>query len=202
MFRTAQRQLAAGLGVVLDCPFARPCLYQAALQAARQAGLEPMGVSGPHSGGAAPPGRREANCPGVPPLAGPAGATTVSSAQAAGGGSGRALAPAPAPSAAACPGAPVRVVVVDVQCSDEALWRQRLEARGAGDAGTERAHKPGAWEELQALLRRYDGSWRWSTDGSVQLPYHVRVDTAVAGTEECVDAVLSYLRGLSTDDWR
>lgn len=47
-----------------------------------------------------------------------------------------------------------RLVVVECVCSDEAEWRARLEARGAADAGTNRAHKPGTWAELQAMLQR------------------------------------------------
>ncbi len=45
------------------------------------------------------------------------------------------------------------VVVVECVCSDEALWRQRLEQRGQQDASSERAHKPDSWEQLQQLLQ-------------------------------------------------
>mmetsp|Transcript_30707 Transcript_30707/g.78494 ORF Transcript_30707/g.78494 Transcript_30707/m.78494 type:complete len:197 (-) Transcript_30707:1665-2255(-) len=71
-----------------------------------------------------------------------------------------------------------RLVVVEVGCGNEAEWRSRLEARGAQDAGTERAHKPGSWDALQATLQRYKGCYTWSTDGSRQVQHHVRVDTA------------------------
>lgn len=49
----------------------------------------------------------------------------------------------------------VKVVVVDVECTDEAMWRRRLESRGSVDRGTERGHKPCSWEQLQGILQRY-----------------------------------------------
>ena len=39
-------------------------------------------------------------------------------------------------------------------CSDEREWRARTEARGASLSGTDQAHKPRSWEEMQAILSR------------------------------------------------
>ena len=47
-----------------------------------------------------------------------------------------------------------RVLLVEVTCSDERLWRQRVEQRGLQDRGSRRGHKPCSWEELQAVLAR------------------------------------------------
>ncbi|GLC39413.1 hypothetical protein PLESTM_000894000 [Pleodorina starrii] len=104
-------------------------------------------------------------------------------------------------------GGSIPVVLVDVECGDEAVWRRRVEARGAADRGTERGHKPGSWRELRKLMDRwgwvgrygrYGGSWTWSTDGSVAVPYHVRVCTASSSTQQCVHRLLDFLaaRGL------
>ena len=52
-------------------------------------------------------------------------------------------------------------MVVDCTCSDEALWRGRLERRGCEEEGGDRAHKPGSWGQLQALLSRCGAPMRY-----------------------------------------
>ncbi|GFR50238.1 hypothetical protein Agub_g12422, partial [Astrephomene gubernaculifera] len=167
MFRTAARQLALGLSVVLDCPLSRRQLYEQACEVAARCSNS-SAIAGVRTTAAT----ARATVPASPP-------------------------PPPSPLAAPPPAAAptsVLVVLVDVECSDEVVWRQRLEARGALDQGTERGHKPASWDELQALLSRYGGSWRWSTDGSVEVPYRVPVCTATASVGDNVGVVLEYLQ--------
>jgi len=95
-------------------------------------------------------------------------------------------------------------VVLEVFASDEPAWRARLEARGAADAGTERAHRPATWAALGALLQRYDGCWRWpeAAGAGPAVPHFLRVDTAPpggsggeGGGEAPLREVLRFLRG-------
>lgn len=48
------------------------------------------------------------------------------------------------------------VVVVSLFCSDEAVWRSRVEVRAGKDHGTRREHKPRTWEALLKLVEGYD----------------------------------------------
>lgn len=86
-----------------------------------------------------------------------------------------------------------RVLLVEVTCSDERLWRQRVEQRGLRDRATPRGHKPCSWDELQAVMARYDGCWRWSYEAGAAVGRRVVVDTAVQGLDTCVQAVVQAL---------
>mmetsp|Transcript_16133 Transcript_16133/g.34917 ORF Transcript_16133/g.34917 Transcript_16133/m.34917 type:complete len:210 (-) Transcript_16133:468-1097(-) len=87
------------------------------------------------------------------------------------------------------------LVVVECVCSREEVWRSRLESRAAGDVGTERGHKPGGWQQLQAMLSRYEGCWLWSSDGSTHIPCHITIDTAAdTPAEEQARWVVSQVR--------
>ncbi|KAG1679485.1 hypothetical protein FOA52_011084 [Chlamydomonas sp. UWO 241] len=78
-----------------------------------------------------------------------------------------------------------RVCVLECVCGDAAVWRQRLEARGAQQSGAAQGHKPCTWRQLQDLLAGYSGSWEWpSTMPGVRL---VTVDTS-ACDEQAADA--------------
>lgn len=84
------------------------------------------------------------------------------------------------------------LVVVEVEVSDESSWRRRLEARAAADAGSHRVHKPQTWEEIQAMLKRYDGCWRWSRDGSLALTHHLLLDLTNLSSHGAVSQVLEF----------
>ncbi|PSC76026.1 hypothetical protein C2E20_0200 [Micractinium conductrix] len=47
-----------------------------------------------------------------------------------------------------------RLALVELQPGDAEVWRRRVEQRGAADAGTEHAHKPGSWSDIQTVLQR------------------------------------------------
>ena len=66
---------------------------------------------------------------------------------------------------------------------DEATWRQRLDARSAART---RPHTPNSWDEMQAQLVRYNGSWRYPIDPA----HHIVVDTAQP-LDECVTRVVA-----------
>ena len=66
---------------------------------------------------------------------------------------------------------------------EEATWRQRLDARSAART---RPHTPNSWDEMQAQLVRYNGSWRYPIDPA----HHVVVDTAQP-LGECVTRVVA-----------
>ena len=118
-FAVAEKQLALGLNVVVDCPLARPQLYLRAQAIAQRHGA--------------------------------------------------------------------LVAVVECSCSDDEVWRERLERRAGLDAGSNRSHKPASWGQLQALLLGYQGCWNWSTDGSVAMPTcHISLDTGGACSVEAV----------------
>ncbi|KAF5835746.1 hypothetical protein DUNSADRAFT_6926 [Dunaliella salina] len=70
------------------------------------------------------------------------------------------------------------LVVVECVCSNLEEWKWRTDVRGAANLGTNQSHKPEGWEQLQDLLARYHGCWRWSTDGSTLIPCLLVVDTA------------------------
>ncbi|GLI63150.1 hypothetical protein VaNZ11_005916 [Volvox africanus] len=238
MFRIAERQLALGLSVVLDCPFARRQLYDQACQlACRVATLRGSLGRDPVMPPAALPG----NTAAIIGLAAPevnarladreiapaeeaaargktaspvAPMASEAAAEKAGEGDVKAASDAEVADAdtdareatimaastvgdrttrRSDSGSTIKVVVVDVECEDEAVWRRRLEARGDCDRGTDREHKPCRWEELQGIIQRYGGSWTWSTDGSTALPYHIRICTASSNLGQCVRQVLNYL---------
>lgn len=74
---------------------------------------------------------------------------------------------------------------------NDELWRQRVEERGRRDAGTEHAHKPGSWADIQAVLARNSGSEAWSSE--VEVPLRCALDSTAGSTAEHVAAVLAML---------
>ena len=68
----------------------------------------------------------------------------------------------------------------------------RLEARGQEDSGTPRAHKPGCWSQLEAVLERNAGSERWSE--GVELPCRVTLDTSGGSPRQLAQEVVARLR--------
>ncbi len=64
----------------------------------------------------------------------------------------------------------------------EATWRQRLDARSATRS---RPHTPNSWDEMQAQLVRYNGSWQYPIDPA----HHVVVNTAQP-LSDCVAQVV------------
>ncbi|PNW71041.1 hypothetical protein CHLRE_17g743997v5 [Chlamydomonas reinhardtii] len=200
MFRVAERQLGLGLSVVADCPFARVSLYQRALELVSK--VERLQCAPAAFAGSARHEAADQQQSLLPPATIRPPAEAVGTAPAGDTPCGSAFEPPEEGCKRSTTGSNLKqetrllVVVVDVECSDEGLWRRRLDARGAEDAGTERSHKPGSWEQLQDLLSRYGDSWKWSTSGSAHVPYHVRVDTTAASTAECVATVLGYLKAL------
>jgi energy-coupling factor transporter ATP-binding protein EcfA2 len=95
-----------------------------------------------------------------------------------------------------------KLTLVECCPTDEALWAQRLDARGRADSGTTRAHKPGSWADLQAVQRRNAGSDRWSGNPAVaaRLACHLEIDTTAMPLEEQVGVVTAALRGIAPGD--
>ena len=46
------------------------------------------------------------------------------------------------------------VVVVECTPADQAVWRERLEARALLEAAADSSHKPRTWQQLEALIAR------------------------------------------------
>lgn len=84
-----------------------------------------------------------------------------------------------------------RLALVELLPGDEALWRQRVEARGRRDAGTDHAHKPGSWADIQAVLARNGGSEGWGSE--VDVPLRCALDSTAGSTAEHAAAVLGML---------
>lgn len=101
---------------------------------------------------------------------------------------------------AAGPGA--TLVLVETSCSDVNLWRARLEARAAADAGTHAAHKPASWAALQALIASYGGSdgWTDSAETSAAPPWHARL-AVDAAREPAADAAARIVAELRARGW-
>uniref|UniRef100_A0A7S3QRC4 Uncharacterized protein n=1 Tax=Dunaliella tertiolecta TaxID=3047 RepID=A0A7S3QRC4_DUNTE len=85
-----------------------------------------------------------------------------------------------------------KLVVVECVCSNLEEWKSRINARGVTNSGTNQCHKPEGWEQLQDLLSRYHGCWKWSTDGSTCIPCLLVVDTA-GGVHSVKDQLLRKL---------
>lgn len=68
---------------------------------------------------------------------------------------------------------------------DEATWRARLADRNPAES----AHKIANWADMQALLDRYDGCWRYA----IPLSRHIIVD-ASRPVHETVDNIVSRMR--------
>ena len=88
-----------------------------------------------------------------------------------------------------------KIVLIEVIISDKAEHGRRLEQRAQEDANTARSHKPGSLEVVEAMLRRNNGSEKWSdelTSGDIQL--RVTLDTATMELNEQVDKVLEALK--------
>ena len=47
------------------------------------------------------------------------------------------------------------VIVVECTCSDDKLWKTRLEKRASLHSREFKRHKPSGWKDIQALLQRY-----------------------------------------------
>lgn len=132
MFNIARANLANGLSVVVDCPLAHLWLYRRAEELATQVGNV-----------------THTCLPGLPHK-------LCHTCLAASPGLQLCLFSSTTLCCILCCDlqAGAKVVVVECSCSDEVLWRQRLEQRGQQDAGTPQAHKPGTWAVLQATLTR------------------------------------------------
>ncbi|KAL4431261.1 hypothetical protein ABPG75_006517 [Micractinium tetrahymenae] len=89
-----------------------------------------------------------------------------------------------------------QLALVELEPRDAAEWRRRVKARGAADAGTDHAHKPGSWADIQAVAARNGGSEAWSEAlGLHELPLRLKLDsTAPGGTAAQLAAVLAMLR--------
>lgn len=80
-------------------------------------------------------------------------------------------------------------VLIECEPSDEDIWRARLEARGNEDFGTHRAHKPGSWEDLQVVMRRNNGSEKWSDD--VTFVCRIKLDTTSGGVDDYLQTIIN-----------
>ncbi|KAK9907464.1 hypothetical protein WJX75_004136 [Coccomyxa subellipsoidea] len=91
-----------------------------------------------------------------------------------------------------CLAAQASAVVVVVECiaSNAAVWQARLEARASVEAETEKGHKPNSWADLRALLERYNGCDRWSTDGTSEIEHYIQVDTTTGQSQPEITAGL------------
>eukprot|EP00798_Chlamydomonas_sp_ICE-L_P021149 gene21149-28038_t len=85
------------------------------------------------------------------------------------------------------------VLVVECCCSDDGMWKERLERRGETDKESTRSHKPCSWQQLQELLSRYDGCYKWTSDGSTRVDCLIVVDSAAVSTDGAVKNVLEYI---------
>ena len=73
-----------------------------------------------------------------------------------------------------------RLLVVETRL-DEATWRQRLDARST----RQRSHTMNSWDEMQAQLVRYNGSWQYDIDSA----HHIVTDTTQP-LDDCVAQVV------------
>ena len=93
---------------------------------------------------------------------------------------------------AICESHSAQVTVIEVECKDEATWKQRLETRGQENDNT---HKPRTWDELQSLIKSYNGANLWPKDIQVdhlRVPFELlRVDTS---SEESISHLLDLLQ--------
>lgn len=87
-----------------------------------------------------------------------------------------------------------KVVVVECKPGDQAEWRRRVEARGAG--GGPGWHKPATWEEMERLLEGYGGCWDYDTG---EVPKLVLDTTALVEVEELVHKVIEFLDSCNVD---
>lgn len=85
-----------------------------------------------------------------------------------------------------------RLALVELQPTDEQLWRRRIEARGAAEAGTAHEHKPGSWAAVEAVRARGGGTEASWSDG-VEVPLRCTVDSTASSTREQVQRVLAML---------
>ncbi|KAF6266465.1 AAA domain-containing protein [Scenedesmus sp. NREL 46B-D3] len=85
------------------------------------------------------------------------------------------------------------VAVVDCIAGDAARWQQQVEARAAAQPHPGVVHKPQSWQQMQQLLQRYDGCWRWSLDGSRSLQHHLLLDTTAGSLQENLQRVLQFV---------
>eukprot|EP00891_Asterochloris_glomerata_P009039 jgi/Astpho2/9039/Aster-x0840 len=85
------------------------------------------------------------------------------------------------------------VVVVECMPADQAVWQQRLEARAALEAAADSSHKPKTWQQLEALIARYEGQDQWATNGSISLEHFLQLDTGQGSLEDQAAAVLQFL---------
>eukprot|EP00877_Chromochloris_zofingiensis_P006777 jgi/Chrzof1/2352/Cz11g11290.t1 len=86
------------------------------------------------------------------------------------------------------------IAVVDCHAQNEELWQQRLSQRALTDRGSDAAHKPQSWQQLQDMIDRYDGCWQWSVDGSVCLKHHIQVDTTASPATDTACQVVDWMQ--------
>lgn len=93
-------------------------------------------------------------------------------------------------------------VLVDCICGSEDEWRRRIEQRAETvlPVREESGHKPKSWHEIQRLLERYQGCWRWSMDGSTFVEHHIVLDITSMGRDAAVAHVLDSLAAMNLVD--
>lgn len=74
---------------------------------------------------------------------------------------------------------------------NQRVWAERLQQRGERDRGTEHEHKPGSWEEVEAIRARNGGSEGWTA--AAGLPLHCTLDSTARSTQQLAAAVLEWL---------
>ncbi|KAL3132209.1 hypothetical protein ABBQ32_008800 [Trebouxia sp. C0010 RCD-2024] len=82
------------------------------------------------------------------------------------------------------------VVVIECQPRHLDIWKQRLETR---TQECSYSHKPKTWEDLEALISRYNKCDEWSWNGSTSIKFHLLLDTSVGTPEEHLAHVTSFL---------
>lgn len=82
------------------------------------------------------------------------------------------------------------LLVVECCPSDRSEWRRRLELRGLGEGEGSSWHKPSTWEDLEMLIRGYDGCTDYDLG---DVPRMVVDTTAPLGVGEMVSAVVEFI---------
>eukprot|EP01025_Chloroclados_australasicus_P030620 TRINITY_DN3076_c1_g1_i1.p1 TRINITY_DN3076_c1_g1~~TRINITY_DN3076_c1_g1_i1.p1 ORF type:complete len:254 (-),score=19.15 TRINITY_DN3076_c1_g1_i1:495-1142(-) len=96
-----------------------------------------------------------------------------------------------------------RILVVECECGDLEVWKARLKQRSEDTSNNlDQVHKPQSWEEVQQLLERYDGCWRWTEQEPMFQQEHlpticlIKVDTSLS-VQHNVECVFRKLNSLS-----
>lgn len=82
------------------------------------------------------------------------------------------------------------LLVVECCPRDQSEWRRRLERRGLGEGDGSSWHKPSTWQDLERLLKEYDGCTSYDFG---EVPQMVVDTTAPVGLGEIVSAVLEFI---------